>query len=130
MQPMPCIFNETGNEYEVTYLHPLPKNQIVKVDNAGMGLVMMHKSVLARLNEHFPDDFWFGENNARGEKFIGEDIAFFRKVKAAGVPVYAHTGVLAKHMKRFAFDDAYYNLFWAAVEHAERREREQQPAKE
>ncbi len=31
---------------------------------------------------------------------------------------------IAKHMKRFAFDDAYYNLYWAAVEAAERRERE------
>jgi hypothetical protein len=124
MQPMPCLFNETANEYEITYLHPLPKNQVVKVDNAGMGLVLMHKSVLKSLNEKFPGDFWFGENNERGEKFIGEDIAFFRKVKAAGVPVHAHTGVIAKHMKRFSFDDAYYNLFWAAVEHAERRENE------
>ncbi len=25
MQPMPCVFNETGNQYEVQYLHPLPK---------------------------------------------------------------------------------------------------------
>ena len=124
MQPMPCIFNETGNEFEITYLHPLPKNQVVPVDNAGMGLVLMHKTVLQRLNEKFPGDFWFGENKERGDKFIGEDIAFFRKVKAAGIPVHAHTGVLAKHMKRFAFDEAYYNLFWAAVEHAERRERE------
>jgi GT2 family glycosyltransferase len=50
MQPMPCIFNETGDEYAITYLHPLPKNQVVKVDNAGMGLVLMHKSVLQSLN--------------------------------------------------------------------------------
>lgn len=124
MMPMPCVFNETDNEYEIKYLHPLPKNQIVKVDNAGMGLVLMHKSVLKGLNEKFPNGFWFGENNERNEKFIGEDIAFFRKVKAAGIPVYAHTGALVKHMKRFAFDEAYYNLFWAAVEHSERKERE------
>jgi len=124
MQPMPCVFNETGNEYEVAYLHPLPKNQVVKVDNAGMGLVLMHKSVLTALNEKFPGDFWFGENAERAEKFIGEDIAFFRKVKAAGVPMYTHTGVIAKHMKRFALDEAYYNLYWAAVEAAEKRERE------
>jgi hypothetical protein len=129
MQPMPCVFNETGNEYEITYLHPLPKNQIVKVDNAGMGLVLMHKSVLKGLNDKFPDQFWFGENNERGEKFIGEDISFFRKVKAAGIPVHAHTGVLAKHMKRFAFDEAYYNLYWAAAEAAaERRERDAKSA--
>jgi hypothetical protein len=124
MQPMPCVFNEGGNQYEVTYLHPLPKNQVVKVDNAGMGLVLMHKSVLKALNEKFPDDFWFGENNEKGDKFIGEDIAFFRKVKQSGVPIHAHTGVIAKHMKRFAFDDAYYNLYWGAVELSERRERE------
>lgn len=124
MQPMPVLFNETGNEYEVRHLHPLPKNQIVKIDNAGMGLVLMHKSVLKSLNEKFPGEFWFGENNERGEKFIGEDIAFFRKVKAAGIPVHAHTGALVKHMKRFSFDDAYYNLFWAAVEHTERMNRE------
>jgi hypothetical protein len=124
MQPMPCIFDETGNEYEVKYHHPLPKNQVIKIDNAGMGLVLMHKSVLKSLNDKFPNDFWFGENNERGEKFIGEDIAFFRKVKAAGIPVHAHTGALVKHMKRFAFDEAYYNLFWAAVEHTERMQRE------
>jgi len=93
-------------------------------NNAGMGLVLMHKSVLKALNEKFPDDFWFGENNEKGDKFIGEDIAFFRKVRQSGIPIYAHTGVIPKHMKRFAFDDAYYNLYWGAVELAERRERE------
>jgi hypothetical protein len=89
-----------------------------------MGLVLMHKSVLKALNEKFPDDFWFGENNEKGDKFIGEDIAFFRKVRQSGIPIHAHTGVIAKHMKRFAFDDAYYNLYWGAVELAERKERE------
>lgn len=128
MSPMPCIFNETGNKFEIQYLHPLPQNQIVKVDNAGMGLVLMHKSVITALNNKFPGDFWFGENAERGDKFIGEDIAFFRKVKAAGVNIYAHTGVLAKHMKRFSFDESYYKLYWSAVEAAERSKNE--PAKE
>lgn len=96
MQPMPCVFNETGNDYEINYLHPLPKNQIIKVDNAGMGLVLMHKSVLKALNDKFPDGFWFGENNERAEKFIGEDISFFRKVKKAGISVYVHTAAQYK----------------------------------
>jgi hypothetical protein len=124
MSPMPCIFNETDDKYKIQYLHPLPHNQVVKVDNAGMGLVLMHKSVIKALNEKFPDDFWFGENSERGDKFIGEDIAFFRKVKASGIPVHAHTGVIAKHMKRFSFDEGYYRLYWSAVEAAERNKRE------
>ena len=124
MKPFPCVFNETDNNYEIQYLHPLPLNQIVKIDNAGMGLVLMHKSVLTKLNEKFPDNFLFGENNEKGEKFIGEDISFFRKVKAAGIPVHVHTGVTAQHIKRFSVDIAYYNLYWAAYEAAERREHE------
>ena len=45
-------------------------------------------------------------------KKLWEDVVFFRKLKAAGVPVYAHTGARAKHMKRFDFDDNYYALWW------------------
>jgi hypothetical protein len=123
MQPMPAIFDEGENEYEIKYKHPLPRNQVLKVDHAGLGLVLMHKSVIKALHaKHGETDFVFAENNASGEQFIGEDIAFFRKVKAAGVPVYANTSALVKHMKRFSFDDNYYNLYWAAIESAERNQ--------
>lgn len=127
MQPYPVIFNETGNsEYEIQYVHPLPRNQIIKIDHAGMGIVLMHKSVIKALDEKFgEDDFLFAENTEKGEKFIGEDIAFFRKVKAASVPVYAHTGALVKHMKRFSYDVAYYDLYWSTVERIEREANEQ-----
>lgn len=126
MQPMPAIFDEGNNEYEIKYHHPLPRNQVIKVDSAGLGLVLMHKSVIKALHDKFGEtDFVFAENNASGDQFIGEDIAFFRKVKAAGVQVYCNTSALVKHMKRFALDDGYYNLYWASVEIAERREREQ-----
>jgi hypothetical protein len=121
MQPMPAIFDEGDNQYEIKYKHPLPRNQVLKVDSAGLGLVLIHKSVIKALhNKHGETDFLFAENNASGDQFIGEDISFFRKVKAAGVPVYANTSALVKHMKRFAFDDNYYNLYWAAIESAER----------
>jgi hypothetical protein len=61
------------------------------------------------------------EGEGTGDKFIGEDVSFFRKVKEVGIPVYAHTGATVKHMKRFAFDSNYYNLYWAAVQHAEKQ---------
>ena len=122
MQPMPAIFDEGENEFEIKHKHPLPRNQVIKVDHAGLGLVLMHKSVIKALHDkHGAGDFLFAENNASGEQFIGEDITFFRKVKAAGVPVHANTSALVKHMKRFAFDDNYYNLYWAAIESSERR---------
>lgn len=126
MMPMPAIFYEGDSEYEIKHVHPLPRNQVIKIDSAGLGLVLMHKSVIKSLWDKFGEkDFVFAENNASGEQFIGEDITFFRKLKAAGVPVVAVTSALVKHMKRFSYDDAYYNLYWASVELAERREREQ-----
>jgi GT2 family glycosyltransferase len=112
MQPMPAVFNEGANEFEIAYLHPLPEDEIVKVDNAGLGLTLMHKSVVAKLREVEPDYSLFAEKENLGEKYIGEDIVFFRNLKKAGVPVYCVTGARVKHMKRFALDENYYKLWW------------------
>jgi hypothetical protein len=123
MQPMPALFNEVS-EYEIRYLHPLPKNEIVKVDCAGLGLTLMHRSVVPKLRAISPDYSVFAEKEGIGNKFVGEDIVFFRNLKKAGVDVYAHTGARVKHMKRFAYDDNYYALYWQAAQAAERQEQE------
>lgn len=122
MQPMPALFNETGDEYSIRYIHPLPANEIIEVDNAGLGLTMMHRSVVPQLRQKFPNESMFAEIENLGEKFVGEDIVFFRKLKAAGVKVHAHTGARAKHMKRFAYDDNYYALYWQAAQAAANQE--------
>jgi hypothetical protein len=33
-------------------------------------------------------------------------------MKAAGIPLHAHTGALVKHIKRFSLDFDYYALYW------------------
>jgi len=33
-------------------------------------------------------------------------------MKAAGIPLHAHTGALVKHMKRFSLDYDYYAMYW------------------
>jgi Glycosyltransferase like family 2 len=124
MQPMPALFNETGDEYQIRYLHPLPASEVVEVDNAGLGLTMMHRSVVPLLRQKFPNESMFAEIENLGDKFVGEDIVFFRKLKAAGIKVHAHTGARVKHMKRFAYDDNYYALYWQAAQAAERQAKE------
>jgi hypothetical protein len=124
MQPMPALFNETGDEFQIRYLHPLPASEVVEVDNAGLGLTMMHRSVVPLLRQKFPNESMFAEIENLGDKFVGEDIVFFRKLKAAGVKVHAHTGARVKHMKRFAYDDNYYALYWQAAQAAERQAKE------
>jgi len=109
MMPMPCIFTETDNEYELAYVHPMPDNEIIKVDCAGMGLVLMHRSAVEKVLEHVGDKPVFGEIANVG---VSEDIVFFRHLKAAGIPVYAHTGAQVRHMKPFSFDINYYHAYW------------------
>lgn len=109
---MPCIFDDI-DEFSIMYHHPLPDNQIIKVDCAGMGLVIMHRDVVTKLREKYgSESFLFEENKVAGEKFVGEDISFFRKCKDLKIPVYAHTGAIAKHIKRVSWDMEYYNLYW------------------
>lgn len=117
MQPMPALFmDHPTDEYLMNFIHPLPYNEIIQVDSAGMGLVLMHKSVVPVLRKKFPDQSFFAEKDLGRDKFVGEDIIFFRKLKQAGIKLYAHTGALAQHMKRFSFDVAYYGLYWKEYE--------------
>jgi len=112
MRPFPVIFNDVS-EHKIAYVHPLPKDEVLKVDCAGFGFVLMHKSVVSKLRQAHPGKGMFMETgDGIDDHFIGEDIIFFRRMRAAGIPLYAHTGAIVKHMKRFSLDYDYYALYW------------------
>lgn len=112
MRPFPVIFNDVS-EHQIQYVHPLPKDEVLKVDCAGFGFVLMHKSVVTKLRQAHPGKGMFMETgDGIDDHFIGEDIIFFRRLRAAGIPLYAHTGAIVKHMKRFSLDYDYYGLYW------------------
>ena len=113
---LPCIFDDI-DEFSIKYHHPLPVDQILKVDCAGMGLTIMHRNIVTMLREKYgEEDSLFAENTMTGGKFIGEDISFFRKCKSINIPLHAHTGAIAKHIKRMAWDTDYYSLFWNSMD--------------
>lgn len=112
MRPFPVLFDDV-DEYQIKYHHPLPENQVIKCDAAGFGFVLMHKSIVPKLREAHPGKGMFMETgDGDDDHFIGEDIIFFRRMKAAGIPLHAHTGAIVKHMKRFSLDYDYYALYW------------------
>lgn len=117
MKPYPVLFNDLS-EFQIQYLHPLPVNQVVQCDSAGFGLVLMHRSIVKKMREAHPNQSVFTESAASNndEHFVGEDIVFFRKMKAAGIPLHAHTGALVKHMKRFSLDYDYYGMYWTMAQ--------------
>lgn len=120
MQPYPAVFMaHDDNKYLMSYVHPLPFNQLMKVDYAGFGFLLMHRSVADKMREFHGDISFFIEsmdeaNNSK-DTFIGEDIQFFMKMREAGIPLHVHTGATVKHMKRFSFDSEFYKLYWATM---------------
>jgi hypothetical protein len=118
MIPMPTVFNFTNKgdgTFGLAKVHPLPENQLIKVDAAGFGFILMHRSIVKKVKAIAPDGQMFMEMG-RGTKFIGEDIFFFALCDKAEVPLYCHTGALVPHMKRFSFDEHYYKAFFGKSE--------------
>ena len=126
MKPYPVLFNNVS-EYQVQYVHPLPNNEVIQVDCAGFGLVLMHKSIIQKMRQSHPNQSMFLETaGAVDDQFIGEDIIFFRKMKEAGIPLHAHTGALVKHIKRFSLDADYYTMYWTMEHFKKQAELKQQ----
>jgi hypothetical protein len=115
MQPLPSLYMETGDEFQTHVVHPLPENKVIPVDIAGFGLMLMHRSIIDPVRKAADRYSVFGEKQNPGAKFVSEDVAFCRYLKKAGIQLYAHTGAVVPHMKKFSFDKNYYNIYWSGI---------------
>jgi glycosyltransferase involved in cell wall biosynthesis len=117
MVPMPTIFKFVEGEegFSLERVHPMPKDSFIKVDGAGMGLVLMHRNVVTKIRKEMPETTLFQELGT-GERFIGEDIYFFALCNQVGIPLWCDTGAVAPHMKKFSFDIHYYNAMHGSLD--------------
>lgn len=116
MVPAPTVFKfvEKEDTIGIMPVHPLPENTFMQVSAAGMGFVLMHRSVVDKILEAVPNAAMFMEAGTE-KTFIGEDIYFFALCDKAGVEVWCDTGATVPHMKRFSFDEHYYKAFFGGV---------------
>jgi len=117
MIPSPTVFEfvDKGDTVGIMPIHPLPEDKFIKVHAAGMGFVLMHRSVVDKIIDNVPHVPMFAEAGTE-KTFIGEDIYFFALCDKAGVEVWCDTGATVPHMKRFSFDEHYYKAFFGGVE--------------
>jgi hypothetical protein len=107
-EAIPCIY-QLGEEGMVP-ARSFPPSSLIRCEAAGFGIILMHRSVVKAILENYPDGLLYEEQ--RLPIFIGEDIAFFKKVKELDIPFYCHTGALVRHWKRFSLDHEYYKAWW------------------
>lgn len=87
----------SGNVIQV--ITDFPDNALVKVDATGAACLLIHRSVLEKVQSMFPaPHHWFSESVYQGMEF-GEDWTFCLRAAQAGFPIHVHTGVRIGHVK-------------------------------
>jgi hypothetical protein len=75
----------------------VPAGELVACDGTGAACLLVHRSVLERVQERYGAE-WFDRIPAR-DGSMGEDLSFCMRARALDVPVHVHTGIRTSHMK-------------------------------
>lgn len=78
-----------------------PGDGVIEVGGCGAGCLLIHRTALEAIRNRFGADCWFDE--LRGPVPHGEDLSFCVRAAQAGIPVHAHGGARAGHVKPHMF---------------------------
>lgn len=105
-QVNPTLYRFHPDGHNLLVGHDYPDNTLLEVDATGGACVLAHRSAFEAIGDKgsLP---WFEEVPHPGdcaavgctEGYDSEDITFFRRLKAAGIPAFVHTGVEFGHVK-------------------------------
>ena len=114
MFPTLYSFKEEGKEAEKVLDYE--RDALVRVDATGAAFLMVHRRVFEQMRkatgtmpggEPNPHP-WFAELYYHGRQ-VGEDIGFFMRCQALGIPVHVHTGAKVKHRKFMYLDEKMFD---------------------
>lgn len=70
------------------------EGELVKIQSAGAGALLIKREVFDRIEQPY---FKFILSDT-GNRYLGEDIYFFRKTEEAGLNLYVDTSIICQHM--------------------------------
>jgi len=114
LRPVPTIYNEIEGRGLVP-LDDYPEDSVIKIDASGTGCLLIHRSVLLKLQEettvHQGKDWaWFVDGAINGQWF-GEDLLFSKRLASLGIPLHCNTGAILAHKKDFWLDNRHHLPF-------------------
>ena len=97
IRPYPLAFTWSPETGLFDSLPEFPADEVIRVDGAGAGMMLMHRSVLERVQEK--NGVWFERTRLGGGPLMSEDLSFCCRLASIDVPVHVHTGVRGSHHK-------------------------------
>ena len=109
---MPLIFRSIPDSTRFAPIVDYPSDQVIPVDSAGTGCLMIHRSVFEAFQEHAtPHEgktwCWFRDMPVNGDWF-SEDHYFCARARELGYPIHAHTGATLPHRKGFWLEERHF----------------------
>ena len=116
-RPVPTIYRLS--DAGLVPMDDYPRDALIRVDAAGTGCLLVHRSVLERLRSAVPpqhrDWAWFADGPTDDGQWLSEDLTFCARLRGIGVPLHAHTGAVLPHRKAFWQDAAHHDA-WRGLE--------------
>jgi hypothetical protein len=117
--PTPTIFDwrphpqkDDGSYRFIGRLH-YPVNTLIQAGATGGAVLVIHRSVLERIQTRDGDQ-WFTRIPDAGGEMQGEDISFFDRCRQLEIPLHIHTGIRTTHFKhRWLAEEDYWQSFFA-----------------
>jgi hypothetical protein len=84
-----------------TFLTDTPAAGVIQVEGTGAGCLLIRCEVLIAMKEKFGDEWWFQNtiaSDAGVDKYLGEDVFFFRRLKEMGVAVFLDCDIQCGHI--------------------------------
>jgi Fe-S-cluster containining protein len=80
----------------------IPLHGLRKADGLGGGCLLTDIRVLKKMQDHYSDKRWF--QNYDGDRYLGEDVFFFQRLKDMGIPAYIDCDTVCGHVGPIVID--------------------------
>ena len=86
-------------ELHFTHLASWEPGEVVEVDGAGAGCLLIHRRVLDMIQEGEGGRAWWFREMSAGLRELGEDFSFCVRLARHEIPLHLHTGAEVGHLK-------------------------------
>lgn len=112
--PSPTIYDWQRNDdghFRMTGRRHYPVNSLIKCDATGAACLLIHRSVLDRIEAKYGSNWFTPLADPDPKKRMGEDISFFVRCREIEIPLHIHTGIRTSHYKHLWLSES---DFWTS----------------